>query len=156
MIGEMEMGNVWKWIKWVFDWRFLPFKFQKWLFETGTQAIKFVNAFGLLGYAVVLFGFGDVLYKYKLYDEFESVLHPISAAVMLVLAALQIVLMVGKTDRSQIVGGYLLICSGFVWFMVAVAFGASYPPLSTGVVFPSLLAIVCPLAGDNLIKLIKQ
>ena len=150
------MGNVIKWVKWVFDWRFLPFKFQKWLFETGTRAVKFVNAASLMGFAMVLFGFGDVLYKYKLYDKFESIPPPISAAVMLVLAALQIVLMVGKTDRSQIVGGYMLICSGFVWFMVAVAFWASYPPLSTGVVFPSVMALICPLAGDNLIKLTKQ
>ena len=150
------MGNVIKWVKWVFDWRFLPFKFQKWLFETGTRAVKFVNAARLMGFAMVLFGLGDVLYKYKLYDKFESVPPPISAAVMLVLAALQIVSMVGKTDRSQIVGGYMLICSGFVWFMVAVAFWASYPPLSTGVVFPSVMALICPLAGDNLIKLMKQ
>ena len=156
MIGEVEMGNVWKWIKWVFDWRFLPAKFQKWLFETGTRAIKFVNAFGLLGYAVVLFGFGDVLYKYKLYDKFDAAPPAMTALVMTILAILQVIFMLGKTDRAQVLGGYLLICSGFVWFMVAVAFGASYPPLSTGVVFPSLLAIVCPLAGDNLIKLLKQ
>lgn len=150
------MGNVIKWVKWVFDWRFLPFKFQKWLFETGTRAIKFINASCLFGFAVVLFGFGDVLYKYKLYDKFESVPPPVSASVMATLALLQVISMFGKTNRSQIVGGYMLICSGFVWFMVAVAFWASYPPLSTGVVFPSVMALICPLAGDNLIKLMKQ
>ena len=150
------MGNVIKWLKWVFDWRFLPFKFQKWLFETGTRAVKFINSASLFGFAMVLFGFGDVLYKYKLYDKFESVPPPISAAVMMSLAILQMISMVCKTDRSQIIGGYMLICSGLVWFLVAVAFGASYPPLSTGVVFPLVMSLICPLAGDNLIKLIKQ
>ena len=150
------MGNVLKWIKWVFDWRFLPAKFQRWLFSTGTRAVKFVNAFGLFGYAMVFFLYGKVLYQYKLYDKFDTVPPKVTATVMLVLAVLQIVLMVGKTDRSQIVGGYMLICSGFVWFMVAVAFWASYPPLSTGVVFPCVMALICPLAGDNLIKMIKQ
>lgn len=150
------MGNVLKWIKWVFDWRFLPAKFQRWLFSTGTRAVKFVNAFGLFGYAMVFFLHGEVLYQYKLYDKFDTAPPKVTATVMLVLAVLQIISMVGKTDRYQIIGGYLLICSGFVWFLVAVAFGASYPPLSTGVVFPSLLAVVCPLAGDNLIKLLKQ
>lgn len=150
------MGNVLKWIKWVFDWRFLPAKFQRWLFSTGTRAVKFVNAFGLFGYAMVFFLYGKVLYQYKLYDKFDTASPKVTATVMLVLAVLQIISMVGKTDRYQIIGGYLLICSGFVWLLVAVAFGASYPPLSTGVVFPSLLAVVCPLAGDNLIKLLKQ
>ena len=150
------MGNVIKWVKWVFDWRFLPFKFQKWLFETGTRAIKFVNALCLFGFAVVLFGFGEVLYKYKLYDKFESVPPPVLASVMATLALLQVISMFGKPSRSQIIGGYMLICSGLVWFMVAVAFWASYPPLSTGVVFPSVMALICPLAGDNLIKLMKQ
>ena len=151
------MGNVIKWVKWVFDWRFLPFKFQKWLFETGTRAVKFVNAFGLFGYAMVFFLYGKVLYQYKLYDKFDTAPPKVTATVMLALAVLQIIFsMVSKTDRSQIVGGYLLICSGFVWFMVAVAFWASYPPLSTGVVFPCVMALICPLAGDNLIKMIKQ
>lgn len=150
------MGNVLKWIKWVFDWRFLPAKFQRWLFSTGTRAVKFVNAFGLFGYAMVFFLYGKVLYQYKLYDKFDTVPPKVTATVMLVLAVLQIILMVGKTDRSQIIGGYLLICSGFVWFMVAVAFWASYPPLSTGVVFPCVMALICPLAGDNLIKMRKQ
>lgn len=150
------MGNVLKWIKWFFDWRFLPAKFQRWLFSTGTQAVKFVNAFGLFGYAMVFFLYGEVLYQYKLYDKFDTAPPKVTATVMLVLAVLQIILMVGKTDRSQIIGGYLLICSGFVWFMVAVAFWASYPPLSTGVVFPSVMALICPLAGDNLIKMRKQ
>ena len=150
------MGNVIKWLKWVFDWRFLPFKFQKWLFETGTRAIKFVNALCLFGFAVVLFGFGEALYKYKLYDKFESVPPPVLASVMATLALLQVISMFGKPSRSQIIGGYMLICSGLVWFVVAVAFWASYPPLSTGVVFPSVMALICPLAGDNLIKLMKQ
>ena len=150
------MGNVLKWIKWVFDWRFLPAKFQHWLFSTGTRAVKFVNAFGLFGYAMVFFLYGKVLYQYKLYDKFDTAPPKVTATVMLVLAVLQIIPMVRKTDRSQIIGGYMLICSGLVWFLVAVAFGASYPPLSTGVVFPCVMALICPLAGDNLIKMIKQ
>ena len=40
------MGNVLKWFKWVFDWRFLPAKFQRWLFSTGTRAV-YVDLFGL-------------------------------------------------------------------------------------------------------------
>ena len=150
------MGNVLKWIKWVFDWRFLPAKFQRWLFSTGTQSVKFVNAFGLFGYAMVFFLYGKVLYQYKLYDKFDTAPPKVAATVMLVLAALQIVLMVSKTDRAQIIGGFLLICSGFIWFLITVAFWASYPPLSTGVVFPCVMALICPLAGDNLIKIIKQ
>ena len=150
------MGNVLKWIKWVFDWRFLPAKFQRWLFSTGTKAVKFVNAFGLFGYAMVFFLYGKVLYQYKLYDKFDTAPPKVAATVMLALAVLQIILMVGKSDRSQIIGGYLLICSGFIWFLITVAFVASYPPLSTGVVFPCVMALICPLAGDNLIKMIKQ
>ena len=150
------MGNVLKWIKWVFDWRFLPAKFQRWLFSTGTRAVKFVNAFGLFGYAMVFFLYGKVLYQYKLYDKFDTAPPKVTATVMLALAVLQIISMVDKTDRFKIIGGYLLICSGFIWFLITVAFGASYPPLSTGVVFPCVMALICPLAGDNLIKMIKQ
>lgn len=150
------MGSVLKWIKWVFDWRFLPAKFQRWLFSTGTRAVKFVNAFGLFGYAMVFFLHGKVLYQYNLYDKFDIAPPKVTATVMLALAVLQIILMVGKTDSPQIIGGYLLICSGFIWFLITVAFWASYPPLSTGVVFPCVMALICPLAGDNLIKMRKQ
>ena len=66
---------------------------------------------------MVFFLYGKVLYQYKLYDKFDTAPPKVTATVMLVLAVLQIVLMVGKTDRSQIIGGYLLICSGFIWFM---------------------------------------
>ena len=145
-----------KCVKWLFDWRFLPFKFQKWLFETGTRAVKFVNAVGLMGFAMVLLAYGEVLYQYRLYVKFEGIPPVLLAIVMAALALLQVISMMGKTARSQVIGGYLLICSGLVWFLVAVAFWASYPPLSTGVVFPSMMALICPLAGDNLIKLMKQ
>lgn len=150
------MGNLLKWLKWVFDWRYLPAKFQHWLFSTGTHAVKFLNSAGLLGFSLVLFGFGDILYRFKFYSKFETAPPEITAGVMLVLSLLQIVSMIGKTSRFQIIGGYILICSGLVWFLIAIAFGAIYPPLSTNVVFPVLLALVCPLAGDNLIKLTKQ
>ena len=137
------MGNVLKWIKWVFDWRFLPAKFQRWLFSTGTRAVKFVNAFGLFGYAMVFFLYGKVLYQYKLYDKFDTAPPKVTATVMLVLAVLQIILMVGKTDRSQIVGGYLLICSGFVWFMVALVVTTLVFNLDRAQTYLPLAAMVC-------------
>ena len=47
---------------------------------------------------MVFFLYGKVLYQYKLYDKFDTAPPKVTATVMLVLAALQIVLMVRYRD----------------------------------------------------------
>ena len=43
------------------------------------------------------------------------------------------------------------ILNVLVWFLVAVAFYAGYPPLNFGMVFPPIFSFICVLAGRNLI-----
>ena len=47
------MSNSLKWVKYVLDWRFLPVRFQKWLFSTGTRVVEFASGLSLIGYAAV-------------------------------------------------------------------------------------------------------
>ena len=37
------MSNSLKWVKYVLEWRFLPVRFQKWLFGTGTRVVEFAS-----------------------------------------------------------------------------------------------------------------
>jgi len=58
--------------------------------------------------------------------------------------------MLYKSDRSNIISGWLLILGGNIWFLISVAFLAPYPPLNTGMILPPLMSFVCVLAGKNL------
>ena len=42
-----------QWLKYAFELRFLPVRFQRWLFGTGTRAVEFVSGCSMIGYALV-------------------------------------------------------------------------------------------------------
>lgn len=55
------------WLKYVLDWRFLPVKFQNWLFSTGTRAVEFASGVSLIGYALVFVFSPDEIYNWPIY-----------------------------------------------------------------------------------------
>lgn len=138
-------------IKAILDWRFLPAKFQNWLFNRATNVVEFVNVAALLGVALVLLVDKGALYAIHAYHKFQSLPEPAIIATLVGCALLQLLPLVLKGLRKSALSGYALLLSGLVWFLVAVAFYAGYPPLNFGMVFAPIFSFICVLAGRNLI-----
>lgn len=135
----------------ILDLRFLPDKLQKWLFSTGTRAIEVTSSLIMLGFSFVLFESNHSFFTADLYEKFEQI-HPHALAIiMFAVAVAQTVAVFFKSARSNVLSGFTLLLSAFVWFVVFGLFAAAYPPLSTGIFTYLALSIVCALAGRALI-----
>ena len=144
------MSKTVMYLKWILDWRFLPFRFQMWLFGTATRIVEFLSAAGLLGFAIVFMCDQDKLYDYPIYYKFKTLPEAWVVGILLFAALAQGAAMLYKSDCSNIISGWLLILGGNIWFLISVAFLAPYPPLNTGMILPPLMSFVCVLAGKNL------
>lgn len=146
------MNNSLKWVKYMLEWRFLPVRFQKWLFGTGTRVVEFASGLSLIGYAAV-FAFSPVdIYDWPIYYKFKTIPESILIPVFGGIGLLQVAAMYWQTYKGNVFSGYLLLVSAFIWFLVSVAFFGAYPPAHTGMVIPPLLAFLCALAGNNTMK----
>ena len=133
------------------DWRFLPAKFQDWLFKRGTNAVEFISGVGLLGFFFVFLIDGGDLYNSPLYYKFKQIDEWAILLVFLLTSLCQFASMTWKTIRGTATSGYILLWSSLVWFLISVAFYSAYPPLNTGMILPPVLSFICLLAGRNLI-----
>ncbi len=138
-------------LRWVLDWRFLPDRLQKWLFDTGTRGIEIFNATFMLAFAVVFLFEGSGVYLTPAYYKFQLIDTLIWAVVFVSLGSLQLIALCYTSCRSNIISGYLLTVSSLLWAIVTVSFWASSPPLNTGMFISPVLATICLLAGRNMI-----
>lgn len=150
------MKKAFRWLHkaldWVVEFRFLPAWFQNFLFGTCTRVIEITSGLVMLGFAVVFALHGNEMLKEDLYEKFQH-LHPdVLVAVLFIVSVSQLSAAVFQSSRSNIISGCLLIWASLIWFLIAGAFIAAYPPLSTGMTTYTVLAVVCALAGRNLIK----
>lgn len=146
------MSNSLKWVKYLLEWSFLPVRFQKWLFGTGTRVVEFASGLSMIGYAAV-FAFSPVdIYNWPIYYKFKTIPESILIPVFGGIGLLQVAAMYWQTYKGNVFSGYLLLVSAFIWFLVSVAFFGAYPPAHTGMVIPPLLAFLCALAGNNTMK----
>ena len=139
-------------IKWLLDFRFLPSKFQYWLFQRGTRAIEFISAIGLIGFAVVFHINDGTMYDLPLYHKFAEIEEWKIVVTLGVVGCLQALTLGYSSVKATALSGYMLLISALIWALISVAFYMSYPPLNTGMVVPPLLAFVCMLAGHNMIQ----
>lgn len=138
------------------DLRFLPDKLQKWLFDTGTRVITVTSALIMIGFAGIFILGGSEIFNLKLYKGF-LLLQPFTLEVLLLsVALLQLIITIFKSNRCHVLSGYLLILSALIWAVISATFLASYPPLTTGMTTYPVLAVVCALAGRNLINYTKR
>ena len=146
------MSNSLKWVKYVLEWRFLPVRFQKWLFGTGTRVVEFASGLSMIGYAAV-FAFSPVdIYDWPIYYKFKTIPESILITVFGGIGLLQLASMYWQTYRGNVFSGYLLLVSAFIWYLTAQAFWGAFPPAHTGMVIPPILAFLCLLAGNNSLK----
>ena len=103
------MSNSLKWVKYMLEWRFLPVRFQKWLFGTGTRVVEFASGLSLIGYAAV-FAFSPVdIYDWPIYYKFKSIPESVLIPVFGGIGLLQLVAMYWQTYRGNVFSGYLLL-----------------------------------------------
>ena len=140
---------------WYKSWRLmgLPYALHNWLLATGTRIVELVSAAGMLGYALVFAANGARLTTLPLYYKFAALPHWAVVGTFLLLGALQLVLLPFKSPRSNVLSGFLLVVSSLVWFLVLAAFDAARPPANTGMVFPTIMSVLCMLAGSRLVDL---
>lgn len=146
------MKNAFNILSWLLDLRFLPAKLQKWLFGTGTRVIEIISGFAMLGFALVFSLHGNEMIKEDLYGKFPHLYPKIFITILLLVAIGQLFAAFFHSSRSNILSGCFLIWSALIWFVISGTFIAAYPPLSTGMTTYPVIAIVCALAGRNLIK----
>ena len=148
------MSTVIRWLKYVLDWRFLPVKFQNWLFSTGTRAVEFASGVSLIGYALVFIFSPDEIYNWPIYYKFKDISELTLVSVFGGVGILQLAAMYWQTFRGNVLSGYVLLVAALIWFLTANAFWGAYPPAHTGMVIPPVLAMLCLLAGNNSLKLL--
>lgn len=139
-------------LKVLLNWRFLPAKFQAWLFGTATRVLEAVSGLGLVGYAAVFALAPDEIYAWRIYYKFQMIPEAWTVGVLGAAGLLQTALLFARGFKGNVAAAYLLLFSGFVWFLLSVAFWGAYPPLNTGMVVPPVLAFFCALAGNNALK----
>ena len=138
-------------LKSILDWRFLPNKFQAWLFNRATNVIEFINISCLIGIFVILLVDDGAMYAVQTYHKLQTLPENYVLTVLGVTILLQLLPCVLKGLHKTAISGYALLFSGLVWFIISAAYVASYPPLNLGMVFAPTFSFICVLAGRNLI-----
>lgn len=138
-------------VKAILDWRFLPCKFQTWLFNRATNVIEFINLACLIGIFIVLTIDEGGMYAVQTYHKLQMLPENYVLTVLGVTILLQLLPYVLKGLHKTAVSGYALLFSGLIWFVISTAYVASYPPLNLGMVFAPVFSFLCVLAGRNLI-----
>ena len=134
----------------IWNWRLLPDYFQRWLFDTGTRSVELLSSLWLIGFALVFWFDDGAMNVLPTYYKFQAVPEPVLIATLLLLGGSQFWAMTQRSCRSDILGGFLLLVSGLVWAIIAASFWAGYPPATTAMAVYPVFAMVCLLAGRNL------
>ena len=141
-----------QWLKYAFELRFLPVRFQRWLFGTGTRAVEFVSGCSMIGYALVFAFSQNDIYNWPIYYKFKDISELTLILVFGGVGVLQLAAMYWQMYKGNVFSGYLLLVSAFIWYLTAQAFWGAFPPAHTGMVIPPILAFLCLLAGNNSLK----
>lgn len=147
--------NVFQFLKWFFDWRFLPCYIQHRLFSTGTMAVEVLSGAILVTFGLTFLVSPDNTLMIPSYHKFQQVPH-----VMILLATVgvgfaQLAYSMWDSKKSNVVSGFLMIVSSLVFMLISVGFMAAYPPFTTAMTTYPVLAGVTLLAGKNLINYSK-
>ena len=146
------MSKTVMYLKWILDWRFLPFRFQMWLFGTATRIVEFISGCSMIGYALVFAFSPNDIYNWPVYYKFKDISEPTLILVFGGVGLLQLAAMYWQTFKGEVLSGYMLLISAFIWYLTTYAFWAAYPPAHTGMVIPPILSFLCLLAGNNSLK----
>lgn len=129
-------------------------RFTDWLFGTPTQVLEALNTLYLVAWAFALLD-ENLLTK----PSYSGVIPPSAAhfssgaSVLFLVAALFAALGARTRDKQHdILSGYALKFSSFLWFVIAANFAASYPPLNTGALVYGIFSGFCWITGHELFR----
>lgn len=120
-----------------------------WMFATGTRGIELLNASCLFLWAVALLD--DRLVK--LYDFFGAAVlrhewaNEVLAGVFMLAFIFSLAGVLRKDQASDKLASMGLQLGGLMWGGIALNFVAAYPPINTGALIYSLLALIAWSAG---------
>lgn len=128
-------------------------RFYRWFFGTPTQVLEMLNVAYLLLWGVAMWD--DRLLQIPLYAGFlagrYAALTNEALSVLFFMASLFAATGARRSSPRHVrLSGYALQLSSLLWLCVAANFYASYPPLNTGVLAYSVMALFCWLAGNEL------
>lgn len=128
--------------------RFLPEQWRRWLFGTGTRALKLMNAAILIGWAVVVSegGFG----RLPSYAGFSRLPKTVAVPLMAGTALLLLITMHVHTVRGRFFAALGLNAASLIYLGISISFWVAYPPLNTGMVIYPILTVISWLAGEHL------
>ena len=104
-----------QWLKYAFELRFLPVRFQRWLFSTGTRAVEFVSGCSMIGYALVFAFSPNDIYNWPIYYKFKDISELTLILVFGGVGLLQLAAMYWQTFKGEVLSGYMLLISAFIW-----------------------------------------
>ncbi|MCP2041537.1 apolipoprotein N-acyltransferase [Neisseria sp. HSC-16F19] len=127
---------------------FLPTRWRRWLFGTGTRGLKVLNIAILFGWTASLMhsGFGEL----STYAGFAKLPVGIAGSLLVAVALLLAWALYDNSIRGRLIGGTALILAGLIWLLVGISFWMDYPPLHPGMVMYPILSGLSVLAGDHL------
>ena len=126
-----------------------------WLFLLSTRLAEFINAVGLMSFAITMMvGFDDFIKSHP-YRKFTYASNELFWIAVFALGLLQFYSMIKFSVKSNQVSGLLLQASAVVWFIFAVTFGLDSPPVTTALPIYLLLSFVTVAAGHKLISVNK-
>ena len=123
---------------------------RRFLFHLPTKSIEFLNGLLALMFGLVFMMNGSSLVQYKSYVAFTYVGPVWLWFVISMIGVFQLNAMRKETLESNMLSAIVLKVSSLLWFLVAILFGSTYPPLSTGFFTYLIISLVCVLAGYEL------
>ena len=90
---------------------------------------------------------GAELYKLRTYQHFQMLQPWLLMLILMVIGAVQVVLAMFMSPRSNVLSGWLLQWNGLAWLSMC----AGYPPLNPAVLVTALIGFICILTGRGLI-----
>ena len=143
-------------VNWMLDWRYSPFCVQRWLFGTGTRSVEVISLATLAALVALFTTEPEAVNSLPVYREFQMIPPRVWVAVMTATWVGMVGTMLSRRYIAQMLRGWLLIACGLIFMLVGVAYTLAYPPFTPGMVIFPTLAILCTLAGNNKMQLLKD
>lgn len=142
---------------------FLPERCRRWLFDTGTSLFEIIHAILIICWGLMLLAQPSPSLLLPTYDGFLRTFGPnyqnVFGLLGLTLGVTTLAVRVGPTSytrRGRIIVGFVMFLSALLWTVVGGAFLYNYPPISSGMVVYTVVAVFCYFTGEHIMYGVHQ
>ncbi|WP_372845372.1 hypothetical protein [Psychrobacter sp.] len=126
-----------------------------WIFDDGVRSVELANTGMLLSFSTIfIIGSADIILQYP-YRGFAYVSSVWVWVAMFVLGAIQWLLLIKTSLRSDRRSAITLAASSVVFLSLSGIFASDYPPLSTAVPIYFFHGVMCLLASVKRMKIVR-